>query len=78
MALKSVTVRIDDELDGRLEDLARQTHRTKSFYVREALLKVIDDIEDIYLADQRMEDLRAGRSRTYTIDEVEARLGLAD
>ncbi len=78
MALKSVTVRIEDTLDERLEDLARKTHRTKSFYVREALLRVIDDIEDIYLADQRMEDLRAGRSRTFTIDEVEARLGLAD
>lgn len=78
MSLKSVTVRIDDALDARLEDLARQTNRTKSFYVREALLKVIDDIEDVYLADKRMEDLRAGRSRTYTVDEVEARLGLAD
>lgn len=78
MALKSMTVRIEEELNDRLENLANETKRTKSFYVLEALTKSIDDIEDIYLAEKRLEDVRAGRSRTFTLEEVEDRLGLDD
>jgi RHH-type transcriptional regulator, rel operon repressor / antitoxin RelB len=46
--------------------------------VREALEQHIDDLEDIYLAEQTLEPLRRGEERTYTLDEVERELGLAD
>lgn len=36
----------------------------------------LDDLEDMYLAERRLEDLRAGRSRTNSLDEVEQELGL--
>jgi len=71
-------VRLPAEIERRLDALAQETGRTKSYYVREALLEYLDDLEDIYLAEKRLEDLRAGRSKTYTLDEVEQRLGLAD
>ena len=58
----------------RLARLARRTGRTKTFYAREAILQYLDDLEDLYLAEQRLKDLRAGRSRTYSLDEVEAML----
>ena len=38
----------------------------------------LEEIEDIYIAEKRLIDLRAGRSRSYTLDEVERELGLAD
>ena len=38
----------------------------------------IDELEDLYLAEQRLIDVRAGRSTTHSIDDVERRLGLAD
>ena len=34
--------------------------------------------EDLYLAEQRLLENQAGRSRTYTLEEVERELGLAD
>jgi len=37
---------------------------------------ILEDLEDIYLADKALEDLRAGRSRTYTLDEVAVELDL--
>ncbi|MGD9500812.1 MAG: CopG family transcriptional regulator, partial [Halothiobacillus sp.] len=52
--------------------------RTKTFYAREAILEHLDDLEDLYLAEQRLIDVRAGRSPTYSLDEVERDLGLAD
>lgn len=73
-----ITVRLPAEIETRLADLAKATGRTKSFYVREAIMEHLDDIEDLYLAEQRWSDLQAGRSRTYTLGEVEKHLGLTD
>jgi len=71
-----LSVRIPDDLAQRFETLAKETNRSKSFYIREALERAIDDLEDVYLAESRLEDLRAGRSRTYGLDEAEKHLGL--
>lgn len=74
----SFSIRLPQEVENRLGNLSQITGRTKAYYVKEALLAHLDDIEDAYIAEKRLEDLRAGRSRTYTIEEVERDLGLAD
>ncbi|BCX90004.1 RHH-type transcriptional regulator, rel operon repressor/antitoxin RelB (plasmid) [Methylomarinovum tepidoasis] len=56
-----IAVRLPKEIEARLEALAKATKRTKSFYVREALLEYLDDLEDLYLAEQRLIDIRAGK-----------------
>ena len=73
-----LAIRLPEEIEGRLERLAQATGRTKTFYAREAILTHLDDLEDLYLAEQRLIDNRAGRSRTYTLEEVERELGLED
>ncbi len=73
-----LAIRLPAEVENRLEALAQATGRTKSFYAREAILEHLDDLEDLYLAEQRLIDIRAGRSHTYTLEEVERELGLAD
>ena len=45
-----IAVRLPDEIEARLDALARATGRTKTFYVREAIVEHLDDLEDIYLA----------------------------
>ena len=71
-------IRLPTDVEDRLDRLARATGRTKTFYAREAILEQLDDLEDLYLAEQRLIDNRAGRSRTCTLEEVERELGLAD
>lgn len=73
-----LAIRLPTEIEKRLNDLAKTTGRTKTFYVREAILKHLDDLEDLYLAEKRYEDILAGRSKTYTLEEVERDLGLGD
>ncbi len=54
-----LALRLPPELEKRLDDLARKTGRTKSFYAREALIEHIehiDDLEDLYLAQRRVEE----------------------
>ena len=72
------SVRLPEEAEKLLDALAATTGRSKAFYIREAILEYLDDLEDIYLAEKRLEELQAGRSRTYTLEEVEHKLGLAD
>jgi RHH-type transcriptional regulator, rel operon repressor / antitoxin RelB len=74
--MKTLTCRVEEELDGRLEQLAAITHRTKSYYVREALLRSLEDMEDIYLAEQELEGIRAGRIQTTPLAEVAKAYGL--
>ncbi|WP_285907143.1 type II toxin-antitoxin system RelB family antitoxin [Pseudodesulfovibrio pelocollis] len=73
-----ISIRLPEETENRLNALAEATGRTKAFYIREAIQEHLENLEDIYLAEQRLADIKAGKSRTYTIDEVEARLDLAD
>ena len=73
-----MAIRLDKETEDRLEELAKATGRTKTFYVREAIHTHLDDLEDIYLAERRLEDLRAGRETTVPLDDVIRQHGLED
>jgi RHH-type transcriptional regulator, rel operon repressor / antitoxin RelB len=72
-----LALRLPEDLEARLDALARKTGRTKSFYAREAIVEYIDDLEDLYLAQKRSALIDKGKSRTLTLDEVEAQLGVA-
>ena len=64
------TIRLKPETETRLARLARETNRSKAFYLRQLVEDNLDDLEDIYLAEQRLENLRAGKSATLSADEV--------
>lgn len=51
-----IAVRLPKELDERLEKFAAVTHRTKSFYIREALKRYLEDREDYLMAVARLEE----------------------
>lgn len=64
------SIRLPHEIEKRLEKLSAQTGRSKSFYVKKAILDHLDEIEDIYIAEKRLEDIRAGRTKTIPLQEV--------
>jgi len=71
-----LAIRLPPDVEARLDALAKSTGRTKTFYVREAILEHLDDLEDLYLAEQRLIDIRAGRSQTVSLEAVMQRHGL--
>ena len=75
---KPKSIRLPDEVFNRLAELAKLTGRSNTFYMIKAITDHIDDLEDVYLAEQRLLDVRAGKNKTYTLDEVERNLGLVD
>ena len=71
-----LTTRLPADIEQRLEALARATGRTKTFYVREAICEHLDDLEDLYLAEQCLTELRAGRSEAVPLEDVMKRYGM--
>ena len=72
----ALSIRLPGDVEDRLKNLAAQTGRTKSYYIIEAICEHLDDLEDLYLAEQRMIDIRAGRTRTVPLEEVMKRYGM--
>ena len=62
-----LAVRLPGEVERRLSELAARTGRTKTFYAREAILRHLDDLEDVYLAMDRLEH----PAKRWTLDELE-------
>jgi RHH-type transcriptional regulator, rel operon repressor / antitoxin RelB len=67
-----LAIRLDPETENRLGLLAKKTGRTKTFYARQAILQHLDDLEDIYLATERLRK----KAKTYSAEEVKRELGL--
>ena len=73
-----LAIRLPEKIEKRLDRLARRTGRTKTYYARVAILQYLDELEDIYLAEKRLEAGRAGRSRPIPIEQVMRRYGVED
>jgi RHH-type transcriptional regulator, rel operon repressor / antitoxin RelB len=58
--------------------LVKVSGRTKTFYVREAILEHLDDLEDIYLAEKALEEIHSGRVKTIPLEEIMKRYGMVD
>ena len=78
MATTTAALRMPEDLANRYDRLAKSTGRTKTFYMTEALAAEIDRLEYEYGLMKKVEDFRAGRLETVTLDELEESLGLAD
>jgi RHH-type rel operon transcriptional repressor/antitoxin RelB len=74
----ATSIRLDPEIEQRLDRLATQTGRTKAYYLRELVTNGLADLEDYYLAAATKERVRKGEERVFTLEEVERDLGLAD
>lgn len=75
---KTISVRLPKELADHMSNLAKSIGRTKTYYIQEALFDKVGDLEMAYLAQKRDEDIRAGYSKTYLLEEVIAENDLSD
>lgn len=71
-----LAIRLSAEIEDRLDALAKATGRTKTYYDREAILEYIDDLEDVYLAEKRMEEIKTLHKKTVPLEKVMKRHGM--
>jgi RHH-type rel operon transcriptional repressor/antitoxin RelB len=73
-----LALRLPEDVEERLAALAKATGRSKSYYAREAIVQHLEDLEDIYLTEQRLIDHRKGSGETVSMDEMRRHLELDD
>ena len=67
-----LAIRLPQEIEQRLSELARKTGRTKTFYAREAILTHLEDLEDLYLAEERL----VAPAKRWSHEDLEAEVDL--
>ena len=73
-----LALRLPEEIENRLDALAKATGRTKSYYAKEAILTHLEDLEDAYMTEAAYLRFKASGEKGIPLEEVERRLGLAD
>jgi len=53
---KPISIRIPDELDSKLSEIASETERPKSFHVQKALEAYLAELADLHVALDRLHD----------------------
>ena len=71
----TVSIRLDPQIEQRLDHLAAQTGRAKSYYLRELIEGGLEDLEDFYLADAAMERVRRGSEKLLDASQVRKDVG---
>lgn len=70
------SIRLPHGIEERLSALAEKTGRSKAFYIREMIENALPELEEVYLAEQVALNVSLGKEKTFSLDEVEAQLGL--
>lgn len=71
-----ISVRFSENIEKRLNHLAKETHRAKSFYIQRAVEEFLEDQEDYFLALAVQERIDAGKEKLYSWKEVQKMLDL--
>ncbi len=69
-----LAIRLPENIESRLFQLAQETVLARTAQVREAILEHIDDLEDFFLAEARARKNR----KTISLEDVERELGLVN
>ena len=72
----ATSIRLELDVEKRLNFLATQTGRTKAYYLRELITRGMEDLEDYYLAADVLERVRKGEEEILSSAEVRRALDL--
>jgi len=72
------SVRLTEETEKRLTALAAKTGRSKASFIREAVMRHIENLEDCFLAAEAFEEFKISGEKSLSSEEARARLGLED
>jgi RHH-type rel operon transcriptional repressor/antitoxin RelB len=73
-----LTLDLPLEIERRLVAFAKANGRSVSEVASEAIVELLEDFEDLALAERELIEVRAGRSDTASLEQVMGQYGLAD
>jgi len=69
----AISIRIPEELASKLDEIARETERPKSFHVQKALEVYLNELADLQVALDRLHDTS---DPLISIDDMRSELGV--
>ncbi len=67
-----ISIRLPEEMEARINNLAKSTQRSKTFFIKEALNNYLEDMEDYYEALKRDND---PEQNLISLEELKKALG---
>jgi RHH-type rel operon transcriptional repressor/antitoxin RelB len=71
-----IALNLPREIEDRLDTLAATTGRSKVSFLEEAIVEYLGDLEDLYLAEQELQNIKSGASETKPLSAVMKQYGL--
>jgi len=69
MITEQIAVRLPSKTYLRLQELAKRTGRSATYSIQEAIEEHLDDLEDAYLGELALQQLRLGKDSTMSLEE---------
>lgn len=73
---KAINIRLDESLLQEIDSYASELDRTRTYIIEKALSSYFDTLDEM-ISDKRIDDIKAGKSELYTLEEVVKKLGLS-
>lgn len=73
-----LSIELPEDVEMRLDQLVKETGRAKTEHVLDAILDYLEELEDLRIAEARLEDNRAGRSKTIPLGQIMRQYGMDD
>ena len=71
-----ISLRLKEPIISRLNSLSKKTGRSKTYYIAEAIIEHLSELETIYLAEERLEEIKSGKVKTVPWKKVQKKNGL--
>ncbi len=72
---KAINIRMDETLLDNLDEYAKELDRTRTYLIEKAVSAYFDTLDEM-IADKRIDEIKAGKTEVYSLEEVAKRLGL--
>lgn len=72
---KAINIRLEESMLQELDLYAHELDRTRTYLIEKAVSQYFDTLDEM-ISDKRIDEIKAGNAKVYTLDEVIQKLGL--
>jgi predicted transcriptional regulator len=72
---KAINIRMDETLLTDLDSFAQELECSRTYIIEKAVSAYFDTLDEI-ISDKRIDELKAGKTEVYSLEEVAQKLGL--
>lgn len=73
---KAINIRMDEALLKELDAYAEELERSRTYIIEKAVSTYFDTLDEM-ISDKRIDELKAGKTEVYSLEEVAKKLGLS-